>query len=263
MKRVRILLSKEWLELRRQRGALIGLSMLPLFFAIMPIVILFAVAQTPTGTPDPDIEAIIRRNPMFQGLSELEVGQALVGQQFSLLILLIPLIVPSVLASYSIVGEKNNRTLEPLLATPIRTWELLLAKSLSSLIPAMGLTALASAIFIIGVTITTVTPMVYSLIIGPGWLIVLIGCSPPASLIVIAATVAISSRVNDPRSAQQLAGVFVLPIVGLIFAQLFGVLVLSPLTAILIAVVLAVIAALAIWGAVEIFQRETILTRWS
>jgi hypothetical protein len=46
------------------------------------------------------------------------------------------------------------------------------------------------------------------------------------------------------------------------FGQLAGVLVLSPLIALVAAIVLAVIAGLAIWGVTRLFQREVILMKW-
>lgn len=49
--------------------------------------------------------------------------------------MLIPTVVPLTIAIYSVIGEKSARTLEPLLAAPVRVGELLLAKSLASAIP--------------------------------------------------------------------------------------------------------------------------------
>ena len=54
-----------------------------------------------------------------------------------------------------------------------------------------------------------------------------------------------------------------MPFLAVFFSQLTGVLVLSPLIALVAAIMLAVIAGLAIWGVTALFQREVILTRWS
>ena len=45
------------------------------------------------------------------------------------------------LAAHAIVGEKQARTLEPLLATPITTTELLVAKVLGALVPTLAISA--------------------------------------------------------------------------------------------------------------------------
>ncbi len=63
--------------------------------------------------------------------------QVFLVSQFMLLFMIIPLAIPVTISAYSIVGEKTTRSLEPLLATPITTAELLIGKSLASLIPAV------------------------------------------------------------------------------------------------------------------------------
>ncbi len=140
------------------------------------------------------------------------------------------MILPSVIASYSVVGEKSNRTLEPLLATPLKTWELLAGKMLAALIPAMALTWICGALYIAGVWAGALSPRVFAAVVSPGWLTVFLLCTPLLALIAIAAMVAISARVNDPRTAQQFS-VVVVPFLGVFFGQLTGVLVLSPLIA--------------------------------
>src|SRR3970282_1605942 len=57
--------------------------------------------------------------------------------QFLILFMMMPLIIPVAIAAYSIVGEKTTRSLEPLLATPITTEELPPANSLAAAIPAI------------------------------------------------------------------------------------------------------------------------------
>jgi ABC-2 type transport system permease protein len=260
MNKIPAILQKEWLEMRLDRGLLLSTLLPPLLLTFMPIAIVYGVGQT----PDEDILKMgaVISNPAFAGMSPAEIGQALMGQQVSLLFLLMPLIVPSIIASYSIVGEKTRRTLEPILATPISTWELLLGKSLAAFIPAVGLTLVCGGIFLAALQAIALSPRVASAIVTPGWLIVFLLCSPLLAIISIALMVAISSRVNDPRTAQQLAAVGIIPVMGLFFGQLTGLLILSPAVALGGAAVLAVLAALTIWLATRVFQREVILTRW-
>jgi ABC-2 type transport system permease protein len=201
-------------------------------------------------------------DPSLMGMTTLELGQAIIGRQFGTLFLLMPLLIPTSIAAYSIVGEKTRRTLEPLLATPLRTWELLVGKCLAALLPAMGITWLCAGAYIAGTAAVAVTPRVFMAIVSPAWLLVLLLCAPLLGLIAVGATVFVSSRVNDPRSAQQLSGVVVVPLLAVFFGQLSGVLVLRPALALGAAAVLALVAALAIWGATRLFQREVILTRW-
>jgi ABC-2 type transport system permease protein len=137
------------------------------------------------------------------------------------------------------------------------------AKMLASFIPSMVLTWLAGLIFVVGVRAGATSVRVFNTIVSPGWLTVFLVCTPLLALIAIAVMVAISARVNDPRTAQQFSAWVVVPFLAVFFSQLTGVLVLSPLIALVAAIMLAVIAGLAIWGVTGLFQREVILTKWS
>jgi len=261
---IKAVLQKEWLEFKQQRSLILSIIVLPLLLTVIPLIALFAIgAAPPAGDTDEFTRELMKRNPALAGMSESEAAQAVMGQAFSSMFLLMPMILPSIIAAYSIVGEKTNRTLEPLLATPVQTWELLTAKMLASLIPSLVLTWLAGVIFIIGVGVAALSEGVFAAIVSPGWVTVLIVCTPLLALIAIAAMVAISARVNDPRTAQQFSAWVVVPFLAILFSQLAGVLVLSPLIAFVAALMLAVIAGLAIWGVTALFQRETILTKWS
>jgi ABC-2 type transport system permease protein len=75
-------------------------------------------------------------------------------------------------------------------------------------------------------------------------------------------SVIISSRVNDPRVAEQLSMVVIVPVLGIFFGQIAGLFVLNSQLVLIIAVILVVLDALLVYLSVGLFQRETILTRW-
>ena len=177
--------------------------------------------------------------------------------------LLLPAILPGVIASYSVVGEKTERTLEPVLATPIKTWELLVGKCLTALVPTVLMSWVLGAIYIVGTNAFAVSHRVVVAIVSPGWLIALALATPLLGLLSIAATVAVSSRVNDPRTAQQISAFMILPIMIVFFGQITGLFILSAFVALLGVFILAVLSVIAIFIMVGLFQRETILTRWS
>jgi ABC-2 type transport system permease protein len=258
VRRALVVLEKEWLDLRMQRGLLFATLVLPPAITLLAVAGFFAAGRlagnlNTAGAPLPH---------EFAGLERSELGQALIGRQFSVIFMLLPVFVPSVLAAYAIVGEKRDRTLEPLLATPIETWQLLLGKVLASLVPALVITLLSAALFVAGVLLFAVTGRVAALIVTPGWLVAILVDAPLLALIGIALIVVVSSRVNDPRTAQQFSAVLVVPVLLLLFGQLSGVIVLGPALAISIAVVLAAVGVGALWLASRLFQREAILTRW-
>jgi len=260
MKRVLVILRKEWLELRQDRLILLGTFGPALMLTLLPLLGLWAVRRAPDSAPQDN--TLTDANPLLAGLGGREFGQAILGQQLSVFFFLLPLIIPSVIAAYSIVGEKAGRTLEPLLASPLRTWQLLLGKTLAALLPAVAVTWLLGGLFVLGVRALAVSPRVVVAVISPGWLTVLILCTPLLALVTIALMVGISARVHDPRTAQQISGVLVLPVVTFVAGQVTGRLVLSPALALGLTVVLALLAALTLLAAARLFAREAVLTRW-
>ncbi len=56
---------------------------------------------------------------------------------FSFIFVILPGIIPATIGSYSIVGEKVEKSLEPLLATPITDGELLLGKAIAGFLPTL------------------------------------------------------------------------------------------------------------------------------
>lgn len=260
-----LILKKEWLQLKQQRGLILTTFFLPLFFTALPIVVLFAMREASVDEINgvDNLLQLARQNSALANLSIPELLQATIGMPLSGMLLILPVILPSIIASYSIVGEKVNGTLEPLLATPVTTFELLFAKILTALIPSLAVTWFFGLIFALLLAFVALSAGVYFAIVNFSWLILLLLCAPLLSLTTIAATVAASSRASDPRTAQQISAIVIIPIVLVIAGQFTGLVVLSPIFSILLAVVLALFAALAIWIALRIFGREAILTRWS
>jgi len=251
--------------MRQQRILLLSLIFLPILFTLLPIVIILVMRFVPT-TELNGIEQLLKlagTNPALTGATQQEILQAVIGQPVSVILFMLPVILPSIIASYSIVGEKVNRTLEPVLATPVTTLELLVGKILASLIPAVAVTWFFGLILVISLYFVTLSRAVFVSIISPSWLLLILLCAPLLALTTIAITVAASSRATDPRSAQQISALVILPVVLLLVGQFTGLLSLSPVVSLIAALVLALMAAGATWLATRMFQRESILTRWN
>lgn len=261
MNKIGVILQKEWLELRQERTLILTTLLVPALFTAMPIGMMLILRNT----KDDDImelQAFIQAGGL-SGMSVEEIGQVVLGQVFAMLFLIIPMMLPSTIAAYSIVGEKTRRTLEPLLAAPITITDLLTGKTLAALIPSLLMTWLWGLVFIAGMRLLTTSQEVFERIITPGWLILWLACAPVLALICVILTVAISSRATDPRSAQQSASVVILPLMLLLMGQLFGLQVLSPAFAIGATVIVTLIAVTALWFAIRFFRRDTILKRWT
>jgi len=112
---------------------------MPLIFSVIPLGILFSMrgASDVSGLLDELGPALDQLRSTCGNLGSLDCAQFLILQQFMALFLMMPAIIPVTIAAYSIVGEKNTHTLEPLLATPITTGQLLTGKALAAAIPAV------------------------------------------------------------------------------------------------------------------------------
>lgn len=264
--RVRAILGKELAEIARNRMALVPVLLLALFSIVLPFVIAVVIPQM-LGEPlgrDPELVRMVERgrNPIARRLITNEAAvQAFVFQQFLVMQLLIPVTGAMAFAGYSLIGEKQGRTLEPLLATPVTTAELLVGKSLGALLPSLGIAILANVLYLTGIAFLAYPQVLRAIINARSALLVLV-LGPVATLVALQLAVLVSSRVNDPRTAQQFGALLILPLTGLFVVQFNGAL---PLT---VPIILSLIAALAvIWlvlvvVGVSLFDRETILTRW-
>jgi ABC-2 type transport system permease protein len=195
-------------------------------------------------------------------LNDIECVQFLLLQQFMALFLLMPVLIPVTIAAYSIVGEKTTHTLEPLLATPITTAQLLAGKALAAAIPAVLATLLSFSIFAVGTAFLAVSPQVALRLFSPIWMLGIFVVGPLLSIAGVSLAVMISSRVNDPRVADQISALVVLPVMALFFGQMLGFVAVNANLMIVIALVMAGVDAALLFFATRLFQREVILIRW-
>lgn len=253
MHKIFVILRKEFIEIVQQRILLFSILLPPTLFAVLPLFFLQLGGNRSRASS--------LSIPSLQGLTLHAYTQGVVATGFSNLYILLPMIVPSIIAAYSIIGEKSNRTLEPVLATPVRTWQLLLGKILAALLPAVIVTWISGGLFIAELAIVADANVV-SHVATAGWLTLFIAGTPLLGLIAVAIMTAISARVNDTRTAQQLSTWAVVPILGLILGELSGQFELTIQVAVIATIILVPIAILLTWSATQLFQRETILTRW-
>jgi ABC-2 type transport system permease protein len=180
-----------------------------------------------------------------------------------MMFMLIPLAIPITFAAYSIVGEKNARSLEPLLATPITTFELLIGKSLAAVIPAVIATYGSFLLFIAGSWFLILNKTILLAFLDLRWIIAIFIVGPLMAILAVSLSLMISSRVNDPRAAEQISMILIVPVLGLFFGQMAGLFVINKQIISIIGVILLVIDALVVFIAIKVFDREAILTRWS
>lgn len=262
MKKIQTIISKEWSEVFRNRMVLFTVAFLPLILTAIPLGIIYA-----TGSSGDFAGGAGDMPEQFTALCPPELSggdcfQVFLVSEFMIMFMIIPLAIPASISAYSIVGEKVNRSLEPLLATPITTTELLLGKSLSAIIPALAATWIGFSIFILGTWILISSQEVISYFLDGRWLIAIFIIGPLMALSSVTFSIIVSSRVNDPRVAEQVSMIIILPVLVAFFGQMAGILILNVRFMFASALVLALVDALLVYLSVRLFQRETIITRW-
>lgn len=250
---------KELEDVRRSRLILTTLVVPTLLYILLAVLALW-VGSMP-GQSAAEMDAIERAMSRDPAASASAAFQSLLVDQILVLYMLAPLFIPLTIASYSIIGEKQVRTLEPLLATPIRTWELLVAKAVAALVPGVLVSWISYASFLVVAALHGSYEIV-RFAVGPVWLASFGILSPLFALLAVGMAVIASSRTSDPRAAQQLGAIVILPISGLLTAQVFGLIRLDVSHALFMSAVAGACDVALLWAAVRLFDRETILTRW-
>jgi len=263
MQKIITIIRKEWAEVFKNRMVLFTIAFMPLLLTAIPLIILFTMRgeMQIASAGAADIPAQFKAFCPAE-LSGNECFQVFMVSQFVFMFMIIPLSIPAAIAAYSVVGEKTTRSLEPLLATPITTIELLLGKSLAAVIPAVFATFLAFTIFACGVWLIVPNRIMLLAILNARWLLAVLIVGPLLAWLSVTFSVMVSSRVNDPRVAEQLSVVIIVPLLGLFFGQMAGLLIIDRQLVLVIALILVLVDALMTYFSVQLFQRETILTRW-
>lgn len=253
------ILEKELREALKNKLLLFTIGLPPLIFAGFPVMVLYLAGSDPMSPQE--LEALYRLEPGLRGLDAVTATQVLLVNQMNLYFLMIPAMVPLVIASFSIIGEKQARSLEPLLATPVRVREILVGKCLAAVIPAVLATWAGYALALLGVFILG-TDLTWRAAFNPTWVLALAVLAPTLSVTSVGLALIISSRVNDTRVAQQASVILILPILGLFIGQMAGWVLLDINLVLLVSLALLLVNAVLLWLAVKLFRREAILTSW-
>ncbi len=259
--KIKTIIRKEWAEVFKNRLVLFTIIFLPLLFTALPLIIIYSTRGTGTAGMEsvpPQLAAVCGKN-----LTGGECLQYSIISEMMVLFMLMPLIIPVNIAAYSIVGEKTTRSLEPLLATPITTLELVIGKNLASVIPAVVATIAGFILYAIGAFLMLYPKTgVFSALMSPMWLLAVFLLGPLLALLSVNVSIMVSSRVNDPRAAEQISAVVIIPVMVFFFAQIAGLFALNQALVLLSSLLILAIDAIVFYLAIRLFQRENILTRW-
>lgn len=263
-----LFLRKEVRDVRDNPQVLPGYLLLPAIAVGLPALFLALLPMDPVtaAASDPDVATLLRfasRDPLVAQFPEHERIARIIVRDAGVFFLLMPIILSSLSAALSIAIEKQQRTLEPILATPVSDRALLLAKLIGAVGPAIAVTWVSAALSV--VLTSAITSWRYGTAFTPGsaFFIVAAVLAPLGGAAAALAGIRVSLGARDVQSAVQTTSLWVLP-AGIVVVVLFG---RAALLGPLVAVAMCLAAGLLVWWlyrrALARFDREEILTRWN
>jgi len=264
---ISIIALKEWRIASKDINTMMMITMLPLLVIgqmtlVIYLIYRFAnISELQGGFIMKGIEGVSSIFPFVASLPFKEQVLSVAVLQMPLYTILIPVMIAIYLSAFTIIEEKTRRTLEPLLATPARTDEILAGKAIVALAPAYIVTVICyflvsvASFFIFG-------PQQTSILLSPLFIIAIIIITPLIGLLSFLLGVMSSARQTDVKSAQNTSLLIILPIFAIIGIQIAGFVVLNLAGILASAVILFLLDILLLKAAVKVFSRERILTDW-
>lgn len=264
---VRAVVEKDLRVATASKAVTLPLVIVPIIFVVLiPLGLGLAVRFTPAEGVGELISQVESFSPtLLRSLEGLEDAQkflvlALV-YMMAPLFLVLPTMVASVFAADSFAGEKERKTIEALIYSPISDRDLLLAKVLSGWLAAVAVGLLAFVVYCVTANLAAWPVMGRVFLPNWMWLVLVAWVMPAAAAVSLGATVLVSLRVSTFQEAYQIGGVVVLPIIALTVAQASGVMYLSVWLTVALGLVLWAVAALLLFVGGKRMTRSEILAR--
>ncbi len=220
---LRWMLWREFLDQRQNRMLWPVYVLMPLIGAALPALLAAGSAALLSGDAPvkPEMQSMVnavRMLAMASGI-DLEVAAATVLLRVSAgYFLLMPLAIVSIAGAYAIVGEKQQRTLEPVLATPLNTNDFLLAKLVAVTLPAVLMSWIAA---VLGALASVVSFWWSSgLLVWPDkfyWAAVIV-LAPEIGAMTALVCLRVSARMQDPQAANQITAMILVPALLIVFS---------------------------------------------
>jgi ABC-2 type transport system permease protein len=263
-----LFLVREWHDTRHNSRVLPLYFALPLVAVALPVLLAMmapSMVHSLQQSAEPSTVALLQnleRLSEFRGLPPGEALARYVLRATAGMFLMIPIAIASTAAAFSIVGEKQQRTLEPILATPITDRQLLLGKLLASAGPTVAATWAAGFVAIVVVDLVFAARGMAAPLPDRYWAVVLLVLAPALTAAVALITMRLSAKSSDPQATVQASALAVLP-AFLLLVAVFGRLLLRSFPALLGACALVLLLDVALFRMnVARFRREEILTAW-
>jgi ABC-type Na+ efflux pump permease subunit len=256
------IIKKDILGITSNKRMLSVLIIVPLVMTVvLPCALIIPILLSPADSPDlVQLTELLESANLNTGNNNQQILIDLIlNYILPLFFIMIPIMVSSVMASGSFVGEKEKKSLETLLYSPLQLKEIFSAKILASLLLSISVSVFSFIIML--AVIETIAFILTEALIIPNinWFITMLLVSPAASLIAISLIVRSSAKAQSSEEAQQTSLFLILPIILLIVGQFNGAMMLGAHIFLILGAVLAIIAAFIFKSSFGKFKYETLL----
>jgi ABC-type Na+ efflux pump permease subunit len=268
---IRTILFKDLKLIRQNKNVLLSMIVLPvILLVVLPLIMILVISNSDLESLNSqmnELKTFIENVPPslkaeFGDLNDQQLLIVLLTMYFlAPLYLILPLMLASVIAADSFAGERERKTMEGLLYTPITDVELFVAKLLTALIPAVMVSVLGAVVY--GIVLNVAAWPVMQRIFFPNlvWVLLALWIAPAAAGLGLGGAVLLSSKVKTVQEAYQMSGFMVIPVVMLVIGQVAGVVYLSAGLAVVLGFILWLIDLGLLWLGIKTFKRGEIIAR--
>jgi ABC-type Na+ efflux pump permease subunit len=263
-----LFLRKELRDLKANRQVWPAYLLLPAIAVLLPVLLLalLPVFLDPAlAGHDPGADMLrqtIANDATLAGATLAERLARYLLRELGVFYLLMPVILASTGAALALVREKEQRTLEPILATPLRDRDLLLAKLLASVGPALLVTWSAFVPGVLAGGLCGWWRVGRVILPTAGNLVGVLLLAPAMAAVAALLGLRVSARFTDVPGAMQFTGLLVIPASLILVAVLGRPAMAHPGLGLAGAALLALAASGLFARTVRKFRREELLTRW-
>jgi ABC-type Na+ efflux pump permease subunit len=263
--RIAAVVRKDWLELLRNRQALMPVLIVPLIFVVIFPAAIILLARSGMLADQGDLQNLLEIFPSELIPAGYDDTQATVHLALTYMLgplfLIIPIMLGSITSASSFVGEKERRTLEGLLYTPITNRELVMAKVLVSLIPSVVFTWIAFVICTIVVNVLGWPLFDAWFFPNAVWLVMVVLLAPLIAFLSVLLIVAVSQRSSTMQSAQGASVFLILPVIAMVASQSAGLVFFDAWLVLVASAIVAVLDLILFWLIATRVNREQLLLR--
>lgn len=243
-------MKKDWKTIVRNKEILLPMILIPLLFTVvMPLLTLIGVR----AGPEDFINSIGNKSEYMRVLSipsnynDYLVAAVIITKAFILpYFLFTPTLTSVIISSDSFAGEKERKTMESLVLLPISKTELIVGKVLSAFVPSILLSFFYFGILGLITNLVLLEFLEGNILIFTdlSWILLIFLFTPVLSFFNILITTIVSSRAKNFKNAQSISGLLILPVLALLFTQIFNPAFLNPVSILILTGIIFLICLL-------------------